>query len=82
MHRVPRDWGKLHNEELYYVFSSRNVRWVSRLRRVRWVGYVARMGDRSGAYRDLVWGDLMQRDHVEGLGLGARVILKFVFKNW
>ena len=52
VHGEPRDWRKLHNEELYYMFSSRNVRWVSRSRSMRWAGHVARVGDRRGAYRE------------------------------
>jgi hypothetical protein len=54
VHGVPRDWRKLHNEELCDIFSSANVCCVIRLRRIRWVGHVARTGDRRGAYMDLV----------------------------
>jgi len=28
------------------------------------------------------WGDLVERDHLEDLGLDGRVILKLVFKKW
>jgi len=48
-------------------------------RRMRWVGHVAQMGDRSGAYRVLV-GDLRDRDHLEDLGIGGRIILKWILK--
>jgi hypothetical protein len=50
---VTGDWRKLHNEELYDMYSSNIIR-VNKSRRIRWAGYVARMGDRRGAYRVLV----------------------------
>ena len=68
------------------MFSSTNVRWVSRLRRMRWVGHVARVGDRRGAYRDLVgrpdakrlcriprlrWEDNIKMYHPEVVGRGV-----------
>jgi hypothetical protein len=31
----------LHNEELYDLYSSRNIMWVIKTRRIRWAGYVA-----------------------------------------
>ena len=44
-------------------------------------GRVARMGDIRGAYRVLVR-DLRERDHLEGLGVDERIILKLIFKKW
>jgi hypothetical protein len=43
---------------------------------MRWAVHVARRG--TG---ELV-GDLRERDHVEDLGIGGRIILKFIFKKW
>jgi hypothetical protein len=45
---------RLHNEELYDLYSSPNItcNWIIKLR-MRWVGYVACMGKRRCAYR--VW---------------------------
>jgi hypothetical protein len=39
------------------------------------------MGDRRGAYRVLV-GDLRERDHLEGLGVDGRIMLKWICEKW
>jgi hypothetical protein len=46
------EWRRLHNEELYDLYSSPNVIRVIKSR--RWAGHVACVGDRRGAYRILV----------------------------
>jgi hypothetical protein len=51
---VTREWRRLHNEELYDLYSSSNIIRVIKSRRMRWVGHVARMGDGRGAYRILM----------------------------
>jgi hypothetical protein len=43
--------------------------------------YVARLGDRRGAYRVLVRRP-EEREHLEDLGIDGKVILKLAFKNW
>jgi hypothetical protein len=48
------EWRRLHNKELYALYSSPNVIQVIKSRRLRWAGHVARMGERRGAYRALV----------------------------
>jgi len=40
--------------EVNDLYTSSNILQVIKLRRMRWVGYVARMGERRGAYRLLV----------------------------
>ena len=51
---VTGEWGKLRNEELNGLYSSRNIVQVIKSRRMRWAGHVARMGDRRGVYRVFV----------------------------
>jgi hypothetical protein len=51
---VTGEWRKLHNEELYNLYSSPNVILVTKSRRIRRTVHVAHMGNRRGAYRVLV----------------------------
>jgi hypothetical protein len=51
---VPGEWRRLHNKELYALYSSPSIIRVIKLRRFRWAGHVARMGERRDAYRALV----------------------------
>jgi hypothetical protein len=46
------EWRRLHNKELYTLYSSPDIIRVIKSRRLRWAGHVARMG--RDAYRDLV----------------------------
>ena len=41
---VTGEWRRLHNEELYALYSSPNIIRVIKTRRLRWAGHVARMG--------------------------------------
>jgi hypothetical protein len=50
---VTGEWRRLHNEELYAVYSPHIIR-VIKSRRLRWAGHVTRTGERRGAYRALV----------------------------
>jgi hypothetical protein len=49
-----REWIKLHNEELYDLYSAPNMFLVIKSRRMRWAGHVAHMGEKRGKYRVLV----------------------------
>jgi hypothetical protein len=51
---VTREWRKLHNEELSYLYSSPNIVWVIKSRRMRWAGHVVGIGERRGVYGVLV----------------------------
>jgi hypothetical protein len=48
-------WRKMHNEELYNLYSSPSVIRMIMSRRVRYVGHAARMG-RKGMYMGYFWG--------------------------
>jgi hypothetical protein len=51
---VTGEWRRLHNKELYALYSLPNIIRVIKSRRLRWAGHVARIGKRRGAYRALV----------------------------
>jgi hypothetical protein len=51
---VTGEWRRLHNKELYALYSSPDVIRVIKLRTQRLAGHVARMGKRRGADRVLV----------------------------
>ena len=42
---VTGEWRKLHNEELWDLYSLPNIVRVVKSRRMRWAGHVARMGE-------------------------------------
>jgi hypothetical protein len=44
---VTGGWRKLHNEELYNLYSSPSIIRMIKSRRMRWAGHVARMGQRG-----------------------------------
>jgi hypothetical protein len=44
---VTGGWRKLHNEELYNLYSSPSIIRMIKSRRIRWIGHVARMGGRG-----------------------------------
>jgi hypothetical protein len=50
---VTGEWRRLHNEELYDLYSSPNIIRMIRSR-MKWAGRVARMGEGRGANRILV----------------------------
>jgi hypothetical protein len=69
---VTGEWRKLHNEQINDLYASPNIRLI-KSRRMRWAGHVARMGERTGAYRFLV-GKLSERHHLEDPGIDGRNI--------
>jgi hypothetical protein len=68
-------WRKLHNEELYSLYSSPCIIRMIKSRRMRWAGHVARMGEKRNAYRTLV-GSQKVRDLWEDQDVGGWTILK------
>jgi hypothetical protein len=77
------EWRRLHNEELYALYSLPNINGVIKPRRMGWAGYVARVGERRGAYRVLMR-NVTERHHLGNLRLDGSVRLKFIFifKKW
>jgi len=51
---ITGEWIKLHNEELYDLYSSSDIIRLINSRRMGWAGHVACMEDRRGPYRILV----------------------------
>jgi hypothetical protein len=43
--REDGSWRKLHNDELYNLYSSPNIVKMIKSRRIWWAGHVARMGE-------------------------------------
>jgi hypothetical protein len=75
-------WRRLHNEELNDLYSPPNIIIrVIKSRGMRWAGHVARMGRRE-VHTGFWWGDLREGDHLGDLGVGGRIILKWIFKTW
>jgi len=75
---VRREWRKLYNEELNYMYSSPSIVRVIKSRRMLWAGHVARMGES----RVFWWGNLRERDYLENPGVDGRIILRWVFRKW
>jgi hypothetical protein len=70
---ISREWRRLHNGELYELYSSSNIIRVIKSRIIIiWAGYVAWMG-RVEMCTGFWWGDLMERDHLENLDVDGRV---------
>jgi hypothetical protein len=51
---VAGGWRRLHNEELYNLYTLSDIISVIKSRMVQWVGHVAIMGEMRNAYRILV----------------------------
>jgi hypothetical protein len=71
---------KLHNEELYDLYSSPHIVRVIKSR-IRWAGHVARMGRRE-VYTVYWWEKLNERNHLGDPGVDGMIILGWIFKKW
>ena len=78
---VTGEWRRLHNEELYALYSLPNIIRVNKSRRLRWAGHVARMG-RVEEYIGFQWGNLRDGGHLKDPGIDGRIILKRILEKW
>jgi hypothetical protein len=69
---VTGDWRKLHHEQLHALCSSANIICVFKSRN--------EMGRACGT-SEVWWSKLKDRDHLEDLGSGGRIILKEALKK-
>jgi hypothetical protein len=53
-YEVTGEWRRVPNEEFLNLYCQPNIIRVISLKRMKWAGHVERMGERRGAYRDLV----------------------------
>jgi hypothetical protein len=65
--------------KLYNLRSSPNIIRIIKSRRRR-AGHVARMRKKRNAYR-VSWENKKDRDHLEDLDLGRRIILKWILEK-
>ena len=69
-------WRKLHNAELYALYSSPNIIRNIKSRRLRWAGHVARMEQSRCAHRIEV-GKTWRKDTFREAETDGRIILKW-----
>jgi hypothetical protein len=70
---VTMEWRRQHNEELNDLYCLPNVIQVNKSRRMRWARRVAHMGGVE-LHTGFWWGNLRERDHLEGPGVDGRII--------
>ena len=59
---------------------SPNIVRVIKSRRMSWAEHVARIGERRGVYRVLVWKP-EGKNHLEDTGVNGRIILRCILRN-
>jgi hypothetical protein len=74
-------WRKLHNEELYDLYSSPTIVRVIKSRRMRRAGPIARLGEGRVLYR-FWWGNLKERAYWGDPDVDGRIILGWIFKKY
>ena len=75
------EWGRLHIEELYHLYSSPNV--IRLFKSRRWDGQgVWHVWGTGQVGTGFWWRDLWERDHTEEPGVDGKIIVKRIFKKW
>jgi hypothetical protein len=69
---------RLHNDELYDLYSTLDIIRMSTSRRMRFVRHEARM--RKKVLRGFWWGNPRARDNLKDLGVDGRIIINWIFK--
>ena len=76
---VTGDWKRLPNEQYHDLYSSPNH--VIKSRTMRFARNVACMREQK-MHTDFLLGNLRERDHLEDLGIGGRIILKWILNKY
>jgi hypothetical protein len=69
-------WRKMHNDELYGLYSSPNIVRVIKSRRMSWAGHVARMA-MGEVFTGFLSGGPNAKDKWENLGVRGRITLRW-----
>ena len=77
---VTGEWRRLHNEELYALYSPPDMIRVIKYRKMRWGGRVA-CRRRGEVHTEFYWENLREGGHLEDPGVDGRMILKLVFER-
>jgi len=79
---VIEQWRRVHNAELYYLYPSPGIIRVIRSRGMGWAEGMWHVLGPCEVNTGFWWGDMMERYHLEDLGVDGRIILKVILKKW
>jgi hypothetical protein len=74
---VTGDWRRLHKQELYNMYSSRNIIQAMKNEMSHTSGMYE---NRRGSYRFFVR-DMGEKGHLKDLGVDGKIILKWIFRS-